>query len=120
MALDDVHDELLHPVTAEEMHLALMTLTPLLLDANTNKDDKVLEEFARNHAGLLDKNARVSWLFNFEAHYQRVDRWYIPEDEEKQVLRPKSASISSRPNSGSSRGFPESSGSGKPSFADQD
>eukprot|EP00929_Paragymnodinium_shiwhaense_P035784 TRINITY_DN19281_c0_g2_i1.p1 TRINITY_DN19281_c0_g2~~TRINITY_DN19281_c0_g2_i1.p1 ORF type:complete len:1024 (+),score=227.47 TRINITY_DN19281_c0_g2_i1:121-3192(+) len=73
--LDQYHDLLSLPVTAEEMHTSLMTITPLLLDPSANKSDKILWEFAKNHQGILDKFANVSWLFKPQAHLERIARY---------------------------------------------
>jgi len=81
-----VHEEMVivrRPVSCEEIHLALMDLGPKLMDPDTNRYENYLQDFAQQNKALLDAHSNVTWLFNKEAHKQRVDEWQSEEVRER-------------------------------------
>jgi hypothetical protein len=65
--LQECADQLKKPVSAEELHVALMLLIPKIANKKSN-DEEVLGDIARSHKGILDMFCNVTWIFEKDFH----------------------------------------------------
>jgi hypothetical protein len=115
------------PVSAEELHVALMTLTPRLLDKRTNLRESLLRKLCTNTKHLLSFVSDVDELFS-EHRFEHRFKWLRPQcssgldiNEVKPQLpsdNPDDSSIRAEPpvaasSNASSRDMPQSSFLGK-------
>eukprot|EP00929_Paragymnodinium_shiwhaense_P046947 TRINITY_DN23857_c0_g1_i1.p1 TRINITY_DN23857_c0_g1~~TRINITY_DN23857_c0_g1_i1.p1 ORF type:complete len:537 (+),score=83.39 TRINITY_DN23857_c0_g1_i1:918-2528(+) len=77
------------PISGEEIHLALMSLGPQLLDPDrgTSQEVNLLQQYAAENDELLDMFSNVTWIFSKEAHVERMDRWRKMESELAEYAR---------------------------------
>lgn len=61
------------PVNCEELHVALMNITPRLLVAREDARVDPLKEFMDRNRGVMDGWCDTSWLFEADGHRERVD-----------------------------------------------
>eukprot|EP00929_Paragymnodinium_shiwhaense_P006654 TRINITY_DN11051_c0_g1_i1.p1 TRINITY_DN11051_c0_g1~~TRINITY_DN11051_c0_g1_i1.p1 ORF type:complete len:1047 (+),score=220.73 TRINITY_DN11051_c0_g1_i1:67-3207(+) len=75
------------PLCVEEMHLALLQLSPQLLDSTLNREDNVLGSIGLQQKSILDAHSNVTWLYEAETHKERLASFRKGTDEELQPLQ---------------------------------
>lgn len=78
-------DSIQKPVSVEELHVALMNITPPLLDVQRNATGNELRRIALENKGILDMSSATSWIFEKEAHLGRLVQYNVEDGEDSEV-----------------------------------
>lgn len=68
------------PVSAEELHVALMGMMPTLLDVRKTTKGNELRRLAFENKGILDMSSHITWVFDPDSHVERLQKYIHSED----------------------------------------